>query len=255
MSEHPKTHGYLLDMDGVLYRGSQPIPHAREFIQRLQQNTVPFLLLTNHSCYTPQQLQQKLARMGMEISIEHFYSSALATAEWLREQGAQRVFAMGEEGLSSALHSNGIVVTDYHVSHVVVGLDRELSYDKFKQAARLIAAGAHFIGTNPDPTYPVEDGDAPECGLLLGALQNVTGKTPTVIGKPEPIIYRQAAQRLGLPLQNLTMVGDRVDTDIAGASGVGARGVLVLTGHTTRSMLATSDIQPDEVLEDLRALN
>jgi HAD superfamily hydrolase (TIGR01457 family) len=241
-------------MDGVLYRGAEPIPHAREFIERLQQRAIPFLLLTNHSCFTPSQLQQKLKRMGIEIPVECFYSSALATAEWLRAQGAQRVFAVGEAGLAHALEANGIEVREADVAHVVVGLDRELSYGKLKHAMRLIAAGARFIGTNPDPTYPVEDGDAPECGLLLGALQTATGIAPTIIGKPEATIYRQAARRLNVPLKNLTMVGDRLDTDIAGALGVGARGVLVLTGHTTRAMLHDSPLQPHEVLENLSTL-
>ena len=247
-----QSRGYLLDMDGVLYRGGQPIPHAREFIERLQQREIPFLLLTNHSCYTPRQLQQKLRGMGHEIPLAHFYSSALATAQWLREQGAQRVFALGEAGLTEALEQNGIAIQNHDVTHVVVGLDRALNYDKLQQAARLIAVGARFIATNPDATYPVEDGDAPECGLLLGALQNVTGKFPQVIGKPEAIIYRQAAENLGLPIQNLTMIGDRLDTDIAGANRVGAHSILVLTGHTTRAMLKNGAIQPDEIWEDLR---
>lgn len=246
--------GYLLDMDGVLYRGSQPIPHAREFITRLQARAIPFLLMTNHSCYTPTQLQQKLAGMGMEIAEENFISSALATAQWLQSQGARHVFALGEAGLTQALHNYGIQTRGENVTHVVVGLDRHLSYQSLQQAMRLIAGGAQFVGTNPDPTYPVEDGDAPESGLLLGALENVTGKKPLIIGKPEAVIYRQAALKLGLPLENLTMVGDRLDTDIAGALGVGARGVLVLTGHTTRAMLQVTSIQPDEVLEDLSTL-
>jgi HAD superfamily hydrolase (TIGR01450 family) len=192
--------------------------------------------------------------MGISIPVESFYSSALATAQWLHEQGARQVFALGEEGLLSALQENGIEPLQKDVTHVVVGLDRNLNYEKLKQAARLISAGAQFIATNPDPTYPVEDGDAPECGLLLGALQNVTSISPTVIGKPESIIYRQAARRLGLPLQNLIMIGDRLDTDIAGALHAGARGVLVLTGHTTREMLDGSQIQPDEVHDDLSEL-
>lgn len=254
MKKSPAARGYLLDMDGVLYRGSQPIEHAREFIERLQERDLPFLLLTNHSCFTPLQLSQKLLRMGMDIPLHAFYSSALATAEWLRGQGVRRVFALGEEGLLAALHVCDIAVETKDVSHVVVGLDRGLTYEKIKQAARLIAAGAHFIATNPDPTYPVEDGDAPECGLLLGALANVTGRTPIVIGKPEAIIYRQAAERLSLPVENLTMIGDRLDTDIAGALGVGARGVLVLTGHTNREMLLQSAIEPHLVLDDLRSL-
>ena len=246
--------GYLLDMDGVLYRGGEPIPHAREFIGRLQKRAIPFLLLTNHSCLTPDGFARKLAGMGLEIGADRIYSSALATAEWLHGQKARRVFALGEEGLFQALRDHRIAVETEAVSHVVVGLDRALNYQKLTQAARLIAAGAQFVGTNPDATYPVEDGDAPECGLLLGALQNVTGKTPLLIGKPAPTIFRLAARRLGVPMESLTMVGDRLDTDIAGALGVGARGVLVLTGHTRREMVQNCEIQPDEVRDDLSEL-
>jgi len=247
-------HGYLLDMDGVIYRGAQPVPHAREFIDRLQARCIPFLLLTNHSCFTPQYLAQKLERMGLSIPVASFYTSAMATAEWLAAEGATRVFAMGEDGLLAALKKQNIALADDDVTHAVIGLDRGLTYEKFTRAARLIAGGARFIGTNPDPIYPVEDGDAPECGLLLGALQHATGQMPTVVGKPEPIIYHQAARRLDLPLSALTMIGDRLDTDIAGALGVGARGVLVLTGHTTPQLLTESHIQPDEVLADLSQL-
>jgi HAD superfamily hydrolase (TIGR01457 family) len=247
--------GYLLDMDGVLYRGKEPIPHAREFIAQLQAQDIPFLLLTNHSCFTPVQFSRKLKGMGIDVAPERIYSSAQATAEWLRSKKAKRVYVIGEKGLTDALGLCEIEVGAEGVSHVVVGLDRAFNYEKLKLASRLIAAGAHFIVTNPDPTYPVEDGDAPECGLLQGALENVTGKKATIIGKPAPIIYRQAARYLGLPIKNLTMVGDRLDTDIAGALGIGARAVLVLTGHTTRVNLRKSEIRPDLMIDNLSVLS
>jgi NagD protein len=254
MSNSTSPTGYLIDMDGVLYRGNAPVPHAREFIARLQEGNIPFLLLTNHSCYTPLQLQRKLTGLGMAIGLENFYTSAIATAHWLCDQSARRVYAIGDEGLHDALKSYGIEHCESNISHVVVGFSRQLDYDQFKLAMRLVKAGAQFVGTNPDPTYPVEDGEAPECGLLLGALQGVTGQAPLIVGKPEAIIYHQAASRLGLPLENLTMIGDRLDTDIIGALGVGAQTVLVLTGHTTREILAESAVVPHRVLENLSEL-
>lgn len=254
MSNSTPQRGYLIDMDGVLNRGNTPVTHAREFIARLQERNIPFLLLTNHSCDTPVQLQHKMAGMGMKIELEQFYSAAIATAHWLSDQGARRVYAIGREGLFDALERYDIERCENDVSHVVVGFSRHLDYDQFKLAMRLVKAGAQFVGTNPDPTYPVEDGEAPECGLLLGALQGVTGQAPLIVGKPEAIIYYQAASRLGLSLENLTMIGDRLDTDIIGALGVGAQSILVLTGHTTREILAQSPVTPHRVIENLSEL-
>jgi HAD superfamily hydrolase (TIGR01457 family) len=248
-------HGYLLDMDGVVYRGTELVPHAREFIARLRTENTPYLLLTNDSTQTPGQFSHKLKGLGITVPPDHIYSSSQATADWLRNQRVKRVFAIGENGLIEALRQCDIEMADHDVSHVVVGLDRAINYEKLKRASRLIAAGASFVVTNPDPTYPVEDGNAPACGLLQGALEKVTGRLAQVIGKPSAIIYHQAACYLGVPVTHLTMVGDSLDTDIAGALGVGARGVLVMTGHTTRAMLATSNIQPDLVIENLAVLS
>jgi HAD superfamily hydrolase (TIGR01457 family) len=242
---------FLIDMDGVLYRGRKPIPAALKFLANLQQRDIPFLLLTNHSCLTPEGFSLRLRAMKIGVPVERIYTSALATAEWLVRENAMRVFVIGEEGLRSAVRKAGITIAENDASHVVVGLDRMLNYSALTKAMRLISGGATFVGTNPDPTYPIEDGDAPECGTILAALERATGVKPIVIGKPSRVIYKFAARRLGVPMSKLTMIGDRLDTDIAGAYHAGARSILTLTGHTTRAMLRKKGIKPDRVVECL----
>jgi HAD superfamily hydrolase (TIGR01457 family) len=246
--------GYLLDMDGVLYRGHEPIPGAADFLRDLDARGIPFLLLTNHACLTPQQFQRKLAGMGIRVPAGHIFSSAQATALWLRKGGARTVFAIGETGLRTALRKCDIRCSARAPSHVVVGLDRHVSYDQLTVAHRLIARGCPFIGTNPDLTYPLPDGPAPECGWLLAALQATTGRAPVVIGKPSRVIFQFAARELGLPARALTMIGDRLDTDILGGQRAGMKTVLVLTGHTTAAMARRSPVRPDRVAASLQEL-
>ncbi len=246
--------GFLLDMDGVVYRGGAPIASGLRFLARLKRRRMPFLLLTNHSCLTPRGFSEKLSRMGVEIPAAQIYSSSDATAEWLKARKVRSVFAIGEEGLRAALRRNQIRSSHGAAGHVVVGLDRRIDYGRLLRACRLILAGAKFIGTNPDPTYPLEDGPAPECGTYLAAIQCATGQAPTIIGKPSRVIYQQAARRLGLPLHRVTMIGDRLDTDILGARNAGARSVLVLTGQTTRAMAARSPIRPGRIVRTLDEL-
>lgn len=241
-------------MDGVLYRGKRPIPGAIRFLREVQQRGIPYLLLTNHGCLTPADLSRKLARMGIRVPPSRIYTSAEATAEWLAARGVRAVFALGEAGLRSALRRQGIRRARTRVRHVVVSLDRAMTYASLRAACGWIARGARLIGTNPDPSYPVEDGQAPECGALLAAIESATGQKATIIGKPSPAIFRQAAKRLGLPVHRLTMVGDRLDTDILGAQRAGARAILVLTGHSTRGMLRGAAARPDRVVESLEEL-
>ena len=242
---------FLIDMDGVLYKGQRPIQGATAFLKRLQDKEIPYQLLTNHSCMTPGEFSLKLRRMGIAVPRERIYSSSLAVAEWLRRRGVRRVYAIGERGLHRALVEQKIAVAQSDVSHVVVGLSRSIRYEQLTRAMRLIQSGAEFIGTNPDPAYPVEDGLAPECGALLAALETCTGCSPKVIGKPAPFIYRCAAKRLKTPLRKIAMIGDRLDTDILGAHRAGMRSILVLTGCTTKAMLKHSRIKPDAVVNSL----
>ncbi len=247
--------GWLLDMDGVLYRGNAPIPGALAFLEILRRRRIPYLLVTNHSCLTPSGFARKLARMGIRVPARRIYSSAEATAEWLAARGIRKVFLIGEEGLRVALRRHGIALARRAARCVVVGLDRRLDYDRLTEACRLIARGALFVGTNPDPSYPIEGGLAPECGALLAAIERVTGRKPVVMGKPEPAMFRQAARRLGVPIRQCSVIGDRLDTDILGARRAGARAILVLTGHTTRALLRRSPLRPDGVAATLGTIS
>ena len=248
------SRGWLLDMDGVLYHGNRVIPGAVRFLREIQRRGIPYLLLTNHGCLTPAGFSAKLAKMGIRVPPSRIYSSAEATAEWLAARKVRKVYAIGEAGLFRALRLHGIRRARTGVRCVVVSLDRAINYEKLSAACWLLTHGADFIGSNPDPCYPVEHGQVPECGAILAALEVSTGRKATIIGKPSPEVYRQAAKRLGVPVRNLTMVGDRLDTDILGAKRAGARGVLVLTGHTTRTMLRRPMVRPDRVVDDLSEL-
>lgn len=243
--------GYLLDMDGVIYRGLQPIPGAAQFLAGLRQNRIPFLLLTNHSCLTPAQVRAKLAKMEILVRLDNIYTSSLATASWLQTRGVTSAFIIGEDGLKQALRKAGIRHDAKNPSHVVVGFERQLDYRELTLAYRFIAAGVPFIATNPDPTYPIEDGPAPECGYLLGALTHLTGVTPRIIGKPSRPMFALAAQKLGLPAKKLVMVGDRLDIDIIGAQQAGMGSILVTTGHTTPAMARRAPIKADRVVANL----
>jgi HAD superfamily hydrolase (TIGR01457 family) len=245
---------WLMDLDGVVYRGSQPIRGAAEFIRWLIETNQPFLFLTNHSARTPESFAEKLQRMDIPAEPRHVLSSAIVTAEFLkRERNGKTVFLIGEEGLRLALEGAGVESVEHQPEIVVVGFDRGIHYDLLVRASRFILAGAEFIGTNGDGSYPLEDGPAPECGALLAAVEAATGQKPLVMGKPERFMYEEALRRLGSKRENSVMVGDRLDTDIEGANRMGIRSVLVLSGSTTRSEAELSSTKPDIILPDLAA--
>jgi len=245
---------WLVDLDGVVYRGEEPIPGSADFVAWLQQTQQPFLFLTNHSARTPESFAQKLQRMGMSVGPEHVLSSAMVTAEFLhRERNGKRIFAMGEEGLLVALRHRTVEVVEDDPDIVVVALDRRLSYERLTKTCRLIMGGAEFIATNGDVTYPLQDGPAPECGALLASMEAVTGRKPLLMGKPERHMYEEALRRLGVEREQAVMVGDRLDTDIGGAKRLGIRSILVLSGQTTRPQAENSETQPDLICNDLKA--
>lgn len=243
--------GYLLDMDGVLYHGRRAVPGAADFIRRVNAAGTPYLCITNHACYSPRALAGRLAALGIAVPASRILTSGLATAAWLRGQGTRRVFAIGERPFLAALAAAGIDAASKRPTHVVVALDRRVTYARLAVAARHILGGAAFVGTNPDPSYPTEAGPAPECGFYLAALERMTGRTPIIIGKPAPHLFQIGALKLGLPPARLTMVGDRLDTDIRGAKRLGLRAVLVLSGSTTRPMLRGTAIRPDRVADTI----
>ncbi len=246
----------VLDMDGVLWRGDEPFPGLEPFFDYLHDQDFPFLLATNNSTKTVETYVKRLNGFGFRAAEDNVITSAVATAEYLRAfyPRGTRVFLVGEVGLQGVMEAAGFVPALVDVEVVVAGLDRALTYDKLKTAAYLINDGARFIGTNGDRTFPMPEGLAPGAGTILAALQACTGQTPFVIGKPEPYMFDLALQRLQVPAARTLMIGDRLETDILGAQRAGLRTALVCSGVTTPDILAASDIQPDLVFEDLRAL-
>jgi HAD superfamily hydrolase (TIGR01457 family) len=246
--------GFLFDMDGVLYRGDDPVPEALAFLRRLQDAGRPYLMITNDGCRVPEDYSEKLGRMGAVVPPDHIYTCSQAAAEWLAQRGAKRVFVLGEPGLAATLNAHGIEAADRDVSHVVVGLDRQATYSKIAHACRLIRQGARIVATSMDACYPVEDYLAPGCGALVAALEKATGARAVLIGKPEPVMYERAAQKLGLQLGELMMIGDTLESDIAGANNAGVESVLVLTGNTSAENLKASAIRPGRVIASLAEL-
>ena len=248
----------LIDMDGVLYRGMAPIPGAKEFIAFARERGIPFLLFTNNSTLTPQQYVAKLAGMGITASTEEIFTSAQATADYLPEtiSPGSSVFMIGENGLQAALLESGYrLVGEKHADAVVVGMDRYLTYEKLRVATLAIRAGALFIATNPDVTFPSEEGIAPGNGAALAALEVATDTKPLIIGKPEKPMFDLALARLGASRDTTAMIGDRPETDVLGAQRAGLLTIFVLSGVADRQRLAASGLSPDWVFEDLGALH
>lgn len=250
--------GFLLDLDGVFYWDTEPLPGGREFIALLQESGTPFRFLTNNSTRTPVQYQAKLARFGIQVGPETVITSSLATAAYLEETlpPGSKLFVIGQDGLLEALQERGFVLTreDLDVAAVVVGMDTRLTFDHLRRATLAVRAGARFVATNPDRTFPSREGIIPGNGAIVAALEAATEQEAFVIGKPEAPIFRYALRQLGLPAEQVAMVGDRLETDVLGAQRCGLRSVLVLCGLTSAEAAAASPLQPDLVCADLSEL-
>ena len=241
--------GFICDMDGVIYHGNQILPGVAEFIKWLHDENKEFLFLTNNSGYTPRELSQKLARMGLDVSEEHFYTSALATAAFLKEQAPGcSVFAIGEAGLLNALYDVGITMNDVNPDYVVVGEGRSYSLDTLTKATNLVMAGAKLIGANSDVSGPIEDGIAPACRALVAPIEIATGKQAYFCGKPNPLMMRTGLRMLQCHSAEAVMVGDRMDTDVISGMESGMSTVLVLSGVSTTETLNTYAYRPSMVL-------
>jgi len=246
----------IIDMDGVLYRGRRPLPGAKEFLGHLEEREIAYTLVTNNATRTPEEYVAVLKEMGIEVSPRRILTSALATADYLENilpQGA-RLYLIGEEGLYSALAAQGFEFGERNIEAVVVGMDRQVTYEKLKTATIAIRQGARFIGTNPDKSFPAEEAIVPGAGAILAAIEAVTGVKPTVIGKPEPILFQMALQRMGAREEETAVIGDRLETDILGGQRCGLTTILLLTGVTQKENLAKSEIQPDYTFESLTQL-
>ncbi len=240
---------YLLDMDGVLVRGSQPIPGAQQFIERLVKSNTRFAILTNNPMHTPRDLQHRLKNVGLEVPDDCLFTSAMATAHFLQTQMPNgSAFAIGETGLTTALHEVGYVLTERDPDYVVLGETTNYSFERISKAVRLVAAGARFIATNPDASGPSEKGIEPACGAMAALIQKATGIAPYFIGKPNPLMVRSALRFLGAHSEEAVMVGDRMDTDVVAGMESGMRTILVLTGVARQEDVTRFPYRPTMVL-------
>jgi len=245
-------HGYLIDMDGVLYRGTEVIAGADTFVQQLRAREIPFRLLTNNSQRTRRDVVAKLNRMGIEVDEEHIFTSAMATARFLaRQRPDGTAFVIGEGGLLTALHQNGYAVVDHEPDYVVVGEGRTFNLELVEAAVRMILGGAKLVATNLDPNCPTQNGLRPGCGAMVAMLEMATGVKAFSVGKPSPVMMRAARKELGLATEETTIIGDTMETDILGGVQLGFHTVLVLSGGTRPADLPRYAYGPDIVVESL----
>ena len=247
--ELQKKKGFICDMDGVIYHGSRVLPGVPEFIQWLNEEKKSYLFLTNNSGSTPRELQQKLARMGLDVSEEHFYTSALATAAFLKSQAPGcSVYALGEAGLLNALYDADITMNDIDPDYVVIGESRNYSLDTITKAISLVLGGAKLIGANSDVSAPGEKGTVPACGALVAPIEIATGAKAYFCGKPNPLMMRTGLRLLKCHSEDAVMVGDRMDTDVISGLESGMSTILVLSGISTRETLKTFSYRPSMIL-------
>ena len=243
---------FICDMDGVIYHGNRIIPHVKEFVEWLEANGKNYLFLTNSSERSPRELAQKLGRMGLHVGEEHYYTSALATASFLKSQcPGGSVYVIGEPGLSYALYEAGFSMNDINPDYVVFGETRSLNYEKIEKAVKLVQGGAKLIGTNSDLTAPAENGIIPACRALISPIEMTTGKRAYFVGKPNPLMMRHALKRLGCHRIEAVIIGDRMDTDIIAGIESELDTVLVLSGVTSKEDINKFPYRPKYVMSDV----
>lgn len=246
---------WLTDMDGVLMHEGKAIPGAPELIQQWKAHNIPFLVLTNNSIYTPRDLSARLHYSGIEVPEDRIWTSALATAHFLKDQTpGGTAFVIGEAGMTTAMHEAGFIMTDVNPDYVVLGETRTYSFEAITKAIRLINKGARFIATNPDITTPSAEGDIPATGAVAKLISAATNREPYTVGKPNPMMFRSALNRLGVHSEGTGMIGDRMDTDVVAGIEAGLYTVLVLTGISTRKEMERFPFRPKEVLDSVADL-
>jgi len=251
----PHIESWLTDMDGVLVHENNPLPGAADLIHQWVESGTPFLVLTNNSIFTPRDLAARLRASGLEVPEERIWTSALATADFCRSQIPNgSAFVIGEAGLTTALHEAGFVMTETDPDFVVVGETRNYSFEAITKAIRLIIGGARFIATNPDATGPSADGVLPATGAIAALITKATGKDPYIVGKPNPMMFRSAMNKIGAHSETTAMIGDRMDTDIVAGIEAGLHTVLVLTGISDQTEIERYPFRPDEILSGVHEL-
>jgi NagD protein len=250
-----EIHSWLMDMDGVLVHEEAAIPGADRFLAALQERGTPYMLLTNNSIYTRRDLAARLRASGLEVAEESIWTSALATGKFLEDQRPDgSAFVIGESGLTTALHSAGYTMTERNPDYVVLGETRTYSFERITQAIRLVAAGARFIATNPDPTGPTPQGPLPATGSVAALISRATGVDPYYVGKPNPLMMRSALNALDAHSETTAMVGDRMDTDVVSGLEAGLHTILVLTGVTTAEEAERFPFRASRVVESVAVL-
>jgi 5'-nucleotidase len=250
MAEDLKS--YLIDMDGVLVRGTEPIPGADAFLQRLTVRDAKHLVLTNNPKYTQKDLAYRLSSIGLSLEPQSIFTSAMATVRFLTSQkGNGKVFVIGESGLTDPLHEAGFIITDIEPWYVVLGETNSYNFQLITTAIRLIARGARFIATNPDPSGPGDGGLVPACGAMAALIEKATGVSPFFVGKPNPLMMRTALNYLGVHSENTVMIGDRMDTDMVAGVESGMETVLVLSGVTRREEVQRYPYQPTRIVDSV----
>lgn len=246
---------WLMDMDGVLVHEEQAIQGADRFLGALRRRGLPFLVLTNNSIYTRRDLAARLRASGLDVPEEAIWTSALATARFLEDQRpGGSAFVIGESGLTTALHAAGYTMTDRDPDYVVLGETRTYSFERITQAIRLVAGGARFIATNPDPTGPTPQGPLPATGSVAALISRATGVEPYFVGKPNPLMMRSALNAIDAHSETTAMIGDRMDTDIVAGLEAGLHTVLVLTGVTTAAEAERFPFRASRVVDSVADL-
>lgn len=255
MAERRKIECWLTDMDGVLVHEGRALPGAADVIKQWKEEGLRFLVLTNNSIYTPRDLAARLKATGLAIPEEAIWTSALATADFLHSQKPKgTAFVLGEAGLTTAMHEIGYVMTDVNPDYVVLGETRNFNFDSLTKAIRLINNGSRFIATNPDATGPSAEGVLPATGSVAALITKATGKDPYIVGKPNPMMFRSAMNKINAHSETTGMIGDRMDTDIVAGIEAGLHTVLVLTGIADDAEINKYPFRPNEILNSIADL-
>jgi NagD protein len=255
VSDRDEIECWLTDMDGVLVHEDKALPGAADLIQQWRDAETPFLVLTNNSIFTPRDLAARLRASGLEVPEDSIWTSALATAAFCKSQmPGGSAFVIGEAGITTALHEAGYIMTDTRPDYVVVGETRNYSFEAITKAIRLINGGARFIATNPDATGPSAEGVLPATGAVTALITKATGREPYVVGKPNPMMFRSAMNRIGAHSENTAMIGDRMDTDVVAGIEAGLHTILVRTGISDQREIERYPFRPDEVLDSVADL-
>jgi NagD protein len=246
---------WLCDMDGVLIVNGSMVPGADRFLDRLRSSQRDFLVLTNNSLFSPKELTVKLAKMGLEVAEEQMWTSALATAQFVHDQRPKgTAFVIGETSLHEALENVGYHDATTHVDYVILGETWNYSFDDITTAVRLIEKGCAFVATNPETTGPTPKGSHPGCGAMAALIESATGVKPYFVGKPNPVMIRDALNIMGAHSESTVMIGDRMETDILAGTGAGIETILVLSGVAQRHEIENFAYQPSRVVDSVADL-